>query len=62
MSYRVDYFRDGQVSGSEEVISFEGAKLLAVDAVDMDTADRAEVIGPDGKVLFRRPRTVAAAP
>lgn len=61
MIYRVDYLVRERATSSDEVASFEAAKLLAVNAVEMGTAESAEVRGTSGELMFRHPRTVRNA-
>lgn len=61
MIYTVRYLKREQVDASEEVSTFEDAKALVEGSIEAGTADSAEVIDGDGKLVFRRPRTVRSA-
>lgn len=56
MKYRVEYLINERVDASEELDSFEAAKLCAVNAVELKTADRALIRDAADAVLFRYPR------
>ena len=61
MIYTVRYLKREQVEASEQTPSFEDAKALVEGALSAGTAESADVIDADGKLLFRRPRTLRSA-
>lgn len=61
MGYKLRYLRSGREIGSEIVGTLSIAQDLAERGVDSGTFDAAEVVDADGRVVFRRPRTVRSA-
>lgn len=61
MGYKVRYFMGGRESGSERIAELETAREIVDTTVASGTIEAAEVVDADGRVVFRRPRTVRPA-